>query len=69
MKFKKGLTFDDLLLVPNFSDILPKDVNLKTKLTNHINLNIPILSAAMDTVTESKLAIALAREGGIGVIH
>ena len=69
MKLKKGLTFDDLLLVPSFSDILPKDVNLKTKLTNHINLNIPILSAAMDTVTESKLAIALAREGGIGVIH
>jgi len=64
-----GLTFDDLLLVPAKSEILPKDVSLKTKLTKKIELNIPIISAAMDTVTESKLAIALAHQGGIGFIH
>ncbi len=66
---KKGLTFDDVLLVPSFSDIVPQDVNLRTRLTNRIDLNIPFLSAAMDTVTESRLSIALARMGGIGVIH
>lgn len=65
----EGITFDDVLLVPAFSKILPKDVSLKTKLTNNIELNIPILSAAMDTVTESELAIAMARVGGIGIIH
>ncbi len=65
----EAITFDDVLLVPAFSEVLPKDVLLKTKLTNNIELNIPILSAAMDTVTESELAIAMARVGGIGIIH
>jgi len=64
-----GLTFDDLLLVPLKSDVLPRDVSLKTRLIKDIYLNVPIVSAAMDTVTESKLAIALAREGGLGFIH
>ena len=67
--FKQAFTFDDVLLVPQKSSVLPRDVNLKTRLTNDIELNIPILSAAMDTVTESEMAIALARTGGIGVIH
>ena len=62
-------TFDDVLLVPQDSSILPKDVDLTTSLTKNISLNIPIISAAMDTVTESDMAIALAREGGLGVIH
>lgn len=66
---KEGLTFDDVLLIPSKSDILPRDVDLKTKLTQKITLNIPLMSAGMDTVTESKLAIAIAREGGLGVIH
>lgn len=65
----EGLTFDDVLLIPQASDILPNDVSLKTRLTKRLELNIPILSAAMDTVTESQLAIAIAREGGIGFIH
>ena len=65
----EGLTFDDVLLVPAESDVLPADVDLRTKLTNKISLNIPVMSAAMDTVTEYRLAIAIAREGGIGVIH
>ena len=65
----EGLTFDDVLLIPLESNVLPADVSLKTKLTPNIELNIPILSAAMDTVTEARLAIALAREGGIGFIH
>lgn len=65
----EAITFDDVLLVPAFSEVLPKDVSLKTKLTNNIELNIPILSAAMDTVIESELAIAMARVGGIGIIH
>jgi len=65
----EGLTFDDVLLIPLESNVLPADVSLKTNLTPNITLNIPILSAAMDTVTESKLAIALARQGGIGFIH
>jgi len=69
MKLKQGLTFDDVLLIPQFSEVLPKEVSLKTNLTGKIKLNIPILSAAMDTVTESKMAIALARQGGIGIIH
>ena len=66
---KAGLTFDDVLLIPQKSDVLPKDVDISTYITKEIRLNIPILSAAMDTVTESRLAIALAREGGTGVIH
>ena len=66
---KKALTFDDVLLVPQLSSILPKDVNICSRLTQNIQLNIPLISAAMDTVTESRMAIAMAREGGIGVIH
>ena len=66
---KEGLTFDDVLLIPSKSDVLPADVSLKTRLTNKITLNIPVMSAAMDTVTESALAIAIAREGGAGTIH
>lgn len=65
----EGLTFDDVLLIPQKSDVLPKDVDTSTRLTEKISLNIPIMSAGMDTVTESKLAIAIAREGGIGIIH
>jgi IMP dehydrogenase len=64
-----GLTFDDVLLIPDYSDILPREVELKTQLTRDIELQIPLLSAAMDTVTESRLAIALAQEGGMGIIH
>ena len=64
-----GLTFDDLLLVPAYSEVLPKDVSLKTKFSKNITLNVPFVTAAMDTVTEAKMAIAIAREGGIGVIH
>ncbi len=66
---KKALTFDDVLLVPSYSDILPRDTSLKTRLTRRIALNIPLLSAAMDTVTEAPLAIAMAQEGGIGIVH
>ena len=66
---EEGLAFDDVLLVPQFSEILPLNVDLSTRLTNKIKLKIPILSAAMDTVTESKMAITLAGEGGIGIIH
>jgi IMP dehydrogenase len=65
----EALTFDDVLLVPAYSDVVPKDVSLKTRLTRNIELNIPLVSAAMDTVTEARLAIALAQEGGIGIIH
>ena len=65
----KALTFDDVLLVPNHSNVLPKDVSLQTKLTKNISLNIPVISAAMDTVTEANMAIAVAEQGGIGVIH
>ena len=67
--FKQAFTFDDVLLVPQKSNILPNQVSLKTKLTQKIEMNIPLLSAAMDTVTESGMAVALAREGGIGIIH
>jgi len=66
---EQGLTYDDVLLVPAYSEVLPRDVKLNTKFTRNINLNIPIISAAMDTVTESQMAIAMAREGGIGVLH
>src|SRR5690606_695972 len=66
---QKALTFDDVLLVPAYSNILPKDTSLSTRLTRNITLNIPLLSAAMDTVTESRLAITMAQEGGIGIIH
>src|SRR5437762_2507353 len=65
----EGLTFDDVLILPAASSILPRDASTQTRLTRTININIPILSAAMDTVTEARLAIALAREGGIGIIH
>src|SRR5579859_4292464 len=65
----QGITFDDVLLEPAYSDVLPKDVDVRTQLTRNIRLNIPILSSPMDTVTESDLAIALAQEGGIGIIH
>jgi IMP dehydrogenase len=68
-EIKEALTFDDVLLVPNYSEVLPTQVDVRTKLTKRITLNIPIMSAAMDTVTESELAIAIAREGGIGIIH
>ncbi|MFZ4456513.1 MAG: IMP dehydrogenase [Bacteroidales bacterium] len=64
-----GLTFDDVLLIPSYSEILPRNVDLSTKFSRNIRMNIPVVSAAMDTVTEAKLAIAMAREGGIGVIH
>ena len=66
---EQGLTYDDVLLVPAYSETLPREVNISTKFTRNISLNIPIISAAMDTVTESQMAIAMAREGGIGVLH
>ena len=66
---KLALTFDDVLLKPNYSDVLPRETDLSTKLTRNLNINIPLLSAAMDTVTEFQLAIAIAQEGGIGVVH
>ncbi|MBF1436164.1 MAG: IMP dehydrogenase, partial [Prevotella micans] len=64
-----GLTYDDVLLIPAYSEVLPKEVELKTRFSRNIDLNIPFVTAAMDTVTESSMAIAIAREGGIGVIH
>jgi IMP dehydrogenase len=67
--FIEGLTFDDVLLVPSYSEIVPRDVDIKTGLTKDITLHVPMLSAAMDTVTEASLAIALAREGGLGILH
>jgi IMP dehydrogenase len=69
MEYREGLTFDDVLLQPKESDVLPADADIRTRLTRSITLNTPILSAAMDTVTEARLAIALAQEGGLGVIH
>jgi IMP dehydrogenase len=64
-----ALTFDDVLLVPAYSNVLPKDTQLSTQFTRGIRLNLPLVSAAMDTVTEARLAIAMAQEGGIGIIH
>ncbi len=69
LKKKIALTFDDVLLVPRKSTIMPKDVDTRTRLTKNISLSIPIVSAAMDTVTESRLAIVLAQEGGLGIVH
>ena len=66
---EEALTFDDVLLVPAYSEILPREVDLSTRVTRRIRLNVPLLSAAMDTVTEARLAITIAQEGGIGVIH
>ena len=66
---QEALTFDDVLLLPGYSEVTAKDVSLVTKLTRNISLNLPLVSAAMDTVTESRLAIALAQEGGIGIVH
>ncbi|MEJ2768141.1 IMP dehydrogenase [Mycetohabitans sp. B46] len=66
---QKALTFDDVLLVPAYSNVLPRDTSLKTRLTRHISLNMPLISAAMDTVTEGRLAIAMAQQGGIGIVH
>jgi IMP dehydrogenase len=65
----EGLTFDDVLLVPGYSEVLPRETNITSKVTRDITINVPILSAAMDTVTEAQMAIAMAREGGIGVLH
>ena len=66
---QKALTFDDVLLVPAHSAILPRDVSLKTRISRDIEINLPLVSAAMDTVTEARLAIALAQEGGLGIVH
>src|SRR5205085_12628241 len=66
---EEALTFDDVLLVPAYSEILPREVDLATRLTRDITLNLPLVSAAMDTVTEARLAITMAQEGGIGIIH
>jgi IMP dehydrogenase len=65
----EGLTFDDVLLIPAYSEVLPREVNIQTKFSRNLSINIPLVSAAMDTVTEYKMAIALAREGGIGILH
>ena len=67
--FEEALTFDDVLLIPSYSKVLPRDVNISTQLTTDLRLNVPIVSAAMDTVTEHALAIAMAKEGGLGFIH
>ena len=69
MEFLEGLTFDDVLLVPGYTEVLPAQVDISIQLHPKLKLNIPVLSAAMDTVTEAELAIALARQGGLGIIH
>jgi IMP dehydrogenase len=73
MAFKKivgeAITYDDVLLLPAKSAVLPRDTNVSTRLTRHIELNVPLISAAMDTVTEATMAVAMAREGGIGILH
>ena len=69
MEIREGLTFDDVLLEPGPSEVMPADVDVSTQLTREIKLNIPLLSSAMDTVTESRLAIAMAQAGGMGVLH
>ncbi|OON98498.1 MAG: IMP dehydrogenase [Epulopiscium sp. Nele67-Bin004] len=66
---KEGVTFDDILLIPNYSNILPKDADLSTKLTKNLRINVPFMSAGMDTVTEAQMAVAIARQGGVGIIH
>ena len=66
---EEALTFDDVLLVPAYSEVLPREVDLTTRLTRGISLNLPIVSAAMDTVTEARLAITIAQDGGIGIVH
>ena len=66
---KEGITFDDVLLIPGYSQVIPNQVDISTYLTKSIKLNIPMMSAGMDTVTESRMAIAMARQGGIGIIH
>ena len=68
-QIRKALTFEDILLVPAYSEVLPNDVDIRSKLTRNISLNSPFISAAMDTVTEHRTAIAMARMGGIGIIH
>ena len=68
-EIKTAITFDDVLLEPAFSKVLPRDVDVSTKLTNNIRLNVPLISSAMDSVTEARMAIAIAQEGGIGIIH
>ena len=65
----EGLTFDDVLLVPEYSEVLPREVDIRSMFSRNIRINTPVVSAAMDTVTEDEMAIAIAREGGIGVIH
>jgi IMP dehydrogenase len=66
---EEALTFDDVLLVPAYSEVLPRDVSLASQLTREIRVNLPVVSAAMDTVTEARLAITIAQEGGLGIIH
>ena len=68
-KLRECLTFDDVLLLPAYSDVLPAEVDVRTRLTRKLTMNIPLLSAAMDAVTEARAAIAIAREGGIGIVH
>ena len=65
----EGLTYDDVLLVPGYSEVLPREVSIKSRFSRNITLNVPVVSAAMDTVTESRMAIAMAQEGGIGILH
>src|SRR5580700_9117838 len=65
----EGITFDDVLLLPGYSEVLPREVSIKTRLTRNLEINVPIVSSAMDTVTEYAMAIAIAREGGIGILH